>query len=64
MKATVDANRCQGHTLCAMNAPDFFVLDPLDGHASVVSEDVPEDQTEQVAQAYASCPEQAIALRD
>ncbi len=31
MKVFVDPARCQGHTLCAMIAPDSFVLSDIDG---------------------------------
>ena len=41
MKVHVDPERCQGHTLCAMIAPDMFELDEVDGHSSPVSEQVP-----------------------
>ncbi len=44
MKVSVDGQRCQGHTLCSMIAPDSFELDDVDGHASPVSEVVPADQ--------------------
>lgn len=62
MKVSVDGTRCQGHTLCSMIAPDSFELDDVDGHASPVNVDVPEDQQEQVAEAAHSCPEQAIVV--
>lgn len=62
MKVRVDPQRCQGHTLCAMNAPKSFVLDDIDGHSSVVSEEVPADQEDDVREAAHSCPEQAISL--
>jgi ferredoxin len=45
-----------------MIAPDSFELDDVDGHASPVSEEVPNDQEEQVAEAAHSCPEQAIVI--
>lgn len=60
MKVRVDPERCQGHTLCAMIAPKSFELDEIDGHSSVVSEEVPADQEEQVSEAALSCPERAI----
>ena len=44
MKVHVDPERCQGHTLCAMIAPDMFELDDVDGHSSPVSEQVPANQ--------------------
>ncbi len=62
MKVSVDGDRCQGHTLCSMIAPDSFELDDVDGHASPVSEIVPPDQEDQVREAAHSCPEQAIVI--
>ena len=62
MKVRVDHDRCQGHTLCAMIAPDSFELDDIEGHASAISEDVAPDQEDAVREAALSCPEQAILL--
>ena len=62
MKVRVDSERCQGHTLCAMIAPKMFQLDEVDGHSSPVSEDVPDDQQEQVSEAAHTCPERAITI--
>ncbi|MBO0865677.1 MAG: ferredoxin [Mycobacterium sp.] len=64
MKVWVDPERCQGHTLCSMIAPDSFVLDDIEGHSSAVSEDVPPDQESQVREAAQSCPEQAIVVTE
>ena len=55
-------DRCQGHTLCSMIAPDSFELDDVDGHASAVNEIVPADQEDVVREAAQSCPEQAIVI--
>lgn len=62
MKVWVDRDRCQGHTLCAMIAPDSFELDDVDGHSSAVNEIVPADQEDAVREAAQSCPEQAIII--
>ncbi|MBH0123543.1 ferredoxin [Rhodococcus sp. NPDC003382] len=62
MKVRVDPDKCQGHTLCAMAAPDVFELSEIDGHASVANEEVPADQEEAVKEAARSCPEQAITI--
>jgi ferredoxin len=62
VKVQVDSERCQGHTLCAMIAPDSFELSDIDGHSSPVREDVPADQEAQVAEAVSSCPERAISI--
>lgn len=64
MKVHVDATRCQGHTLCAMIAPDSFTLSDVDGCASAISEVVAPGQEELVAEAARSCPEQAIAIEE
>jgi ferredoxin len=63
VKVWVDPERCQGHTLCSMIAPDSFVLDDIEGHSSAVSEGVPPDQEDVVREAAQSCPEQAIKIR-
>ncbi|MCC3331952.1 ferredoxin [Nocardia abscessus] len=62
MKVRVDPDRCQGHTLCAINAPAAFELSDVDGHATAIAGDVPSDQEEQVREAVRSCPERAISL--
>lgn len=48
--------------MCAMIAPEMFVLDDVDGTSSAVVEVVPADQEELVLEAARSCPEQAIAV--
>ena len=55
LKVRVDPEKCQGHTLCAMAAPDVFELSEIDGHASVSNEEVPTDQEEAVREAVSSC---------
>lgn len=62
MKVRVDSTRCQGHTLCAMIAPDSFRLDDVDGHASAITEEVPAQRQAEVREAAQSCPEQAIEI--
>ena len=64
MKVRIDGDRCQGHTLCKMIAPDSFELSDLDGTSSPVSEDVPSDLQDAVREAAHSCPEQAISVEE
>ncbi|ORV93681.1 ferredoxin [Mycobacterium interjectum] len=64
MKVWVDPERCQGHTLCAMIAPDSFQLSDIDGSSSAIEELVPADKQDQVREAAHSCPEQAIIVTD
>jgi ferredoxin len=37
VRVEVDPSRCQGHTPCAMIAPESFVLDDVDGHAQAIA---------------------------
>lgn len=62
MKVRVDPELCQGHTLCAMTAPDLFDLREDDGHSHVHTEDVPAGQESRARDAARSCPERAIEL--
>jgi ferredoxin len=62
MKVRVDPDRCQGHTLCWLAAPEAFVLDDVDGHASATRDDVAPEYEAEVFEAALSCPEQAIEV--
>ncbi|KAK1184962.1 ferredoxin [Streptomyces sp. NBS 14/10] len=62
VKVRVDPERCQGHTLCAMRAPEVFELSEIDGHSSPVAEEVPTGQESAVVEAVRSCPERAISV--
>nr|ABP44976.1 conserved hypothetical protein [Mycolicibacterium gilvum PYR-GCK] len=64
MKVWVDSEKCQGHTLCSMIAPDSFELSDIDGTASPVNEVVPPDQEAAVREEVQSCPEQAISIEE
>lgn len=60
MKARVEPHLCQGHTICSMVAPDNFILDDEDGHATAVEGEIPAEQQAKVSEAVKSCPERAI----
>jgi ferredoxin len=62
MKVRVDDSRCQGHTLCAAQAPEIFRLREDNGHAYVESEEVADALTGKVRAASMGCPEQAIIV--
>jgi ferredoxin len=62
VKVWVDPERCQGHTLCKMIAPEAFELDDIDGHSSAVFDEVPAALEDKVREAAQSCPECAIFI--
>lgn len=58
----VDEERCQGHGLCRLSAPEIFFAREEDGHAYVRSETVPPGQEDETRLAADSCPELAIEV--
>jgi ferredoxin len=64
MKLSVDADKCQGHTLCAMTAPQLFELSMIDGHSTAIISDVPAELQSLARDAAGTCPEQAIVIEE
>ena len=64
MQVRVDANKCQGHTLCNRVAPELFRLREEDGHSEVISSEVPKSLEEKARKAMQGCPEQAISIEE
>jgi ferredoxin len=64
MQVRIDPDVCQGHTLCALAAPQVFLLREEDGHAYVESPEVPVELEDQVRKAVATCPEGAISIEE
>jgi ferredoxin len=62
MRVIVIADRCQGHSMCALACPEVFQLSDEDGHATVKLENVPKELEHSVLLAERSCPEQAIEI--
>lgn len=63
MRVTVDAERCQGHQMCSIAAPEVFGSDDY-GYAVVLIEgELPEDLEPKARRAEANCPEQAITIQ-
>ena len=64
MKVSIDTERCQGHTVCALTAPELFTIRGDDAVASVDSEDVPPTLESQARFGANSCPERAIVISE
>jgi ferredoxin len=62
MRAQVDVNACQGHSLCSWAAPEIFQPDEEDGHAIVQLEVIPLELEQSARDAAANCPESAITI--
>jgi ferredoxin len=59
---TVDADLCQGHAMCEVEAPDVFSV-PKAGPAEVIGE-VTAANFPQVQSAIRFCPTQALTLKE
>ena len=64
MRVYVDENVCQGHTLCAMAAPEVFELRDEDGHACVTVTEFTPEVMQAAKRAALTCPEQAIVIEE
>jgi ferredoxin len=60
MRVRVNDERCQGHGLCRISAPDLFFAREEDGSAYVTDGEVPAGREADVRLAANSCPELAI----
>jgi ferredoxin len=62
MRVTIDRDRCAGHGLCYMVAPDVFT-DDEDGYGRpVLDGELTGELVTGARRAAGSCPEQAIAI--
>ena len=62
MRVKIDDERCQGHGLCRISAPDLFFAREEDGNAYVKDEQVPAGREDDAQLAADSCPELAIEV--
>jgi ferredoxin len=65
VKVSIDNERCQGHQMCAIAAPDVFGSDDI-GNAVLLIDgsDVPEALLAKTRRAAGNCPEHAILIED
>ena len=61
MRVSVDPEKCHGHQMCAIAAPQVFGSDDY-GNAVVLLDPVPSDLEASARRAEANCPERAITL--
>ena len=61
MKVVVDCNKCQGHAMCASQAPEVYELDET-GYNSMGEFTVVEGQEEAARLGASWCPEGAISV--
>ena len=58
-RVEVDLDLCQGHAMCALEAPDFFRV-PKRGTVEILDAEPPEDARAEIQRAIESCPTRAL----
>jgi ferredoxin len=64
MRVTVDGERCTGHQMCAIAAPDVFGSDVYGNATVLIDGDLPSDLEASARRAEANCPERAISIEE
>ncbi|BBZ56131.1 MULTISPECIES: ferredoxin [Mycobacteriaceae] len=62
-RVEVDRDLCQGHAMCALEAPDYFNV-PKRGTVEILDETPPDDARDEIERAVAECPTQALFIRE
>jgi ferredoxin len=63
MRIEVDADLCQGHAMCELEAPEVFAV-PKHGTVRVLDPNPPEALRARVLGAVRECPTQALSIVD
>lgn len=59
----VDADLCQGHAMCELEAPDYFRV-PKRGTVEILVTEPPEDARAEIERAVEMCPTRALFIID
>lgn len=59
----LDADLCQGHAMCELEAPDVFKV-PKRGVVEIVDPEPPEELREAVEMAVEMCPTRALSITE
>jgi sterol 14-demethylase len=64
LRVRVDRDLCQGHGVCAGEAPELFQVDPKTGALTVLRDDVPAELRAKAEAALRHCPTRALSLHE
>lgn len=62
MKIRVEPERCQGHGLCRLAAPEVFGQDEQEGHVVILQPEVPPELEAAARAGVDGCPERALRI--
>lgn len=57
----LDADLCQGHAMCELEAPDYFRV-PKRGTVEILDAEPPEEARADIERAVQSCPTRALVI--
>jgi ferredoxin len=60
-RVEVDADLCQGHAMCELEAPDVFTV-PKRGVVEITDPEPPDELREDVERAVEMCPTRALSI--
>ena len=60
-RVEVDLDLCQGHAMCALEAPDYFRV-PKRGTVEILDTAPPDDARTDIERAVESCPTRALFI--
>ena len=60
-RVEVDLDLCQGHAMCALEAPDYFRV-PKRGTVENIEHEPPDDVRSEIERAVESCPTRALFI--
>lgn len=58
-----DPDMCQGHAMCALEAPDLFAV-PKRGTVEIAHPEVTDQNEDAVRAAIRHCPTQALSIKE
>lgn len=64
MRVMVDNQKCQGHQMCSIAAPEVFGSDDYGNAVLLIDGEVPVALEAKVRRAEGNCPERAIRIED
>ncbi|MDH6196111.1 ferredoxin [Mycobacterium frederiksbergense] len=60
-RVEVDADLCQGHAMCELEAPDVFKV-PKRGTVEITMPEPPDEMRDDVERAVEMCPTRALSI--
>jgi ferredoxin len=64
MRVSIDMDRCSGHQMCAIAAPEVFGSDDEGFAVVLIDGELPTEQEPRARRAAGNCPERAVLIAE